>query len=119
MTAPKTALVVPERLDAADRDALQTANPGVFLVLAQGEIPTEEPKANRHTWLTVISVVRGLLDAGKLAGIFTGPLIPVAATVLGMGLDEAEQAINEAPEVEDWTPTRIAAARAAVLEPTT
>ena len=112
-------LVIPSRLDAADVDALKLANPTAFLVVAQGEVPTEEPKANRHVWLTVISVVRGLLDAGKFAGIFTGPLIPVAATVLGMGLDRAEQAINEAPEVEDWTPTKIAAARAAVKDPTT
>lgn len=111
------ALVIPSRLDAADVDALKLANPGAFLVVAQGEVPTAEPTANRHVWLTVISVVRGLLDAGKVAGIFTGPLIPVAATVLGMGLDRAEQAINAAPEVEDWTPTRIAAARAAVKDP--
>ena len=111
------ALVIPSRLDAADVDALKLANPTAFLVVAQGEVPTTEPTANKHVWLTVISVVRGLLDAGKLAGIFTGPLIPVAATVLGIGLDEAEQAINEAPGVEDWTPTRIAAARAAVKDP--
>ncbi|MDP2317468.1 MAG: hypothetical protein Q8P41_31580 [Pseudomonadota bacterium] len=113
------ALVIPTRLDEADVAAVKLANPTAFLVVAQGDIPTEEPSANRHVWLTVISVVRGLLAAGKVAGIFTGPLIPVAATVLGMGLDEAEQAILKAPEVEDWTPTRIAAARAAVKDPTT
>ncbi|MFA6031113.1 MAG: hypothetical protein WC969_14755 [Elusimicrobiota bacterium] len=113
------ALVIPSRLDEADVTALKAANPQAFLVVAQGEIPTEEPSANRHVWLTVISVVRGLLAAGKFAGIFTGPLIPVAATVLGMGLDRAEQAILAAPEIEDWTPTRIAEARAAVLDPQT
>lgn len=119
MSEPRSVLVLPQRLDAADVDALKAANPAAFLVVAQGEIPTEEPTANRHVWLTVISVVRGLLAAGKVAGIFTGPLIPVAATVLGMGLDEAEQAITAAPEVEDWTSTRIAAARAAVKDPQT
>ena len=113
------ALVLPPRLDAADVDALRTANPGVFLVVAQGEIPAEAPKANRHTWLTVISVLKGLLAAGKTAGIFTGPLIPIAASVLGLGLDRAEQAISGAPEVEDWTIDRIAAARAAVKDPQT
>lgn len=117
MTAPKTALVVPERLDAADRDALQTANPGVFLVLAQGEIPTEEPKANRHTWLTVINVVKTLWSVGKTAAIFAGPLGVLAAAAVNAGIDEAEQAILKTPEVEDWTPTRIAAARAAVKDP--
>lgn len=117
--SPRPYLVVPQRLDAEDVAAMKAANPGVFLVVAQGEVPVTEPKANRHVWLTVISVVRGLLSAGKAAGIFAGPLIPVAATVLGMGLDRAEQAILKAPEVEDWTPTRIAAARAAVKEPTT
>ena len=119
MTAPKTALIVPERLDAADREALTAANPGVFLIIAQGEIPAEPPKAPRHVWLTVISIVRGLLAAGKVAGIFTGPLIPIAATALGVGLDHAERAILDAPEVEDWTAERIAAKRAAVMEPTT
>jgi hypothetical protein len=119
MSEPRSVLVLPPRLDTADVDALKAANPGAFLVVAQGEIPTEEPKANRHVWLTVISVVRGLLSAGKVAGIFTGPLIPVAATVLGMGLDRAEQALTDAPEIEDWTPTKIAAARAAVKDPTT
>jgi len=63
--------------------------------------------------------LRGLLAAGKLAGIFTGPLIPIAATVVGLGLDEAEKAILDTPEVEDWTIERIAAKRAAVKEPTT
>ena len=112
-------LVIPPRLDAADREAIVAANPGVFLVLAQGEIPAAEPTANRHTWLTVIAVLKGLIGAGKTAGIFTGPLIPIAATALGLGLDHAEQAILGAPEVEDWTPSRIAAARAAVLDPQT
>jgi len=112
-------LVLPQRLDAADREALAAANPGVFLVIAQGEIPAEPPKANRHTWLTVISIVKGLLAAGRVAGIFTGPLIPIAATVVGLGLDYAEKAILDAPEVEDWTIERIEAARAAVKEPQT
>lgn len=113
------ALVIPSRLDAADVDALKLANPGAFLIVAQGEVPAEEPKANRHTWLTVIAVLKGLLGAGKAAGIFTGPLIPIAATALGLGLDHAEKAILGAPEVEDWTPERIAAARAAVEDPRT
>ena len=113
------ALVLPPRLDADDVAAVKLANPGVFLVVAEGDIPAEPPKANRHVWLTVISVVRGLLAAGKLAGIFTGPLIPIAATVVGLGLDEAEKAILDTPEVEDWTIERIAAKRAAVKEPTT
>ena len=114
-----SALVIPPRLDGEDLAALKAANPGVFLVVAQGEIPAEEPKANRHTWLTVIAVLKGLLAAGKTAGIFTGPLIPIAATALGLGLDHAEKAILGAPEVEDWTPARIAAARAAVEDPRT
>ncbi len=112
-----SAIVLPPRLDAADVEALRQANHGVFLVVAQGEIPAEQPTANRHTWLTVISVLKGLLAAGKTAGIFTGPLIPIAASVLGLGLDRAEQAISGAPEVEDWTIERIAAARAAVKDP--
>ena len=113
-------LVIPQRLDADDLTALKAANPGVFLVVAQGEVPAEPQKAaNRHTWLTVISVLRGLLAAGKVAGIFTGPLIPIAATALGVGLDHAEKAILDAPEIEDWTPDRIAAKRAAVLDPQT
>lgn len=119
MSDPRASLVLPSRLDDADRAALTAANPGVFLVVAQGEIPAEEPKLNRHTWLTIISIVRGLLSAGKVAGIFTGPLIPAAAYVVGIGLDRAEQAILGSPEVEDWTPTRIAEARAAVLDPLT
>ena len=113
------ALVIPPRLDEADLAAIRAANPAVFLVVAQGEIPTEQPTAHRHTWLTVISVLKGLLAAGKTAGIFTGPLIPIAATALGVGLDHAEEAILGAPEVENWTPARIAAARAAVLDPQT
>lgn len=112
-------IVLPARLDDADRAALVAANPGAFLVVAQGEIPAEPPKANRHTWLTVIQIVRGLLAAGKVAGIFTGPLIPIAASVVGLGLDRAEQAILGSPEVEDWTIERIEAARAAVLDPQT
>lgn len=119
MSEPRAALVIPQRLDADDLAALKAANPGVFLVVAQGDVPAEEPKANRHTWLTVISVLKGLLAAGKTTGIFTGPLIPIAATALGVGLDHAEKAILDAPEVEDWTPARIAAARAAVLDPQT
>ena len=119
MTAPRTALIVPERLDAADREALSTANPGVFLVLTQGEIPTGEPEANRNTWLTVINVVKTLWSVGKTAAIFSGPLGVLAAGAINMGLHEAEQAITAAPEVEDWTPTKIAAARAAVKDPTT
>lgn len=117
--SPRPALVLPARLDAADREALVAANPGVFLIVAQGEIPAAPPKANRHVWLTVISILRGLLAAGKTAGILTGPLIPIAATALGVGLDHAEQAILGAPEVEDWTAERIAAKRAAVLDPST
>ena len=117
--SPRPALVIPQRLDADDLTALKAANPGVFLVVAQGEVPTEPPKANRHTWLTAISVLRGLLAAGKVAGIFTGPLIPIAATALGVGLDHAERAILDAPEIEDWTPERIAAKRAAVADPQT
>jgi hypothetical protein len=119
MTAPKTALLVPERLDAADREALTAANPGVFLVMAQGPIPTEEPKANRHTWLTVINVVKTIWSVGKTAAIFSGPLGILAAAVVNEGIEEAEQAILQAPEVEDWTPTRIAEAKAAVKGPTT
>ena len=112
-----TPLVIPSRLDVADVDALKLANPDAFLVIAQGEVPAEPPKANKHVWLTVISILRGLLAAGKTAGILTGPLIPIAATALGVGLDHAEQAILGAPEVEDWTAERIAAKRAAVLDP--
>lgn len=119
MSAPHSVLVLPPRLDEADRAAITAANPGAFLVVAQGEIPAEEPKANRHTWLTVISILKGLLGAGKVAGIFTGPLIPIAASVLGTGLDYAEKAILGSPEIEDWTPSRIAEARAAVLDPQT
>ena len=116
--SPRPALVLPPRLDADDVAAVKLANPGVFLVVAEGDIPAEPPKAtDRHVWLTVISVVRGLLAAGKTAGIFTGPLIPIAATVVGLGLDEAEKAILNTPEVEDWTIERIAAARAAVKDP--
>ncbi len=119
MTAPKTALIVPERLDAADREALTAANPGVLLVMTQGEIPTEEPKANRHQWLTVINVVKTLWSVGKTAAIFSGPLGVLAAAVVNEGIEEAEQAILKTPEIEDWTPTKIAAARAAVLDPQT
>jgi len=119
VTAPKTALLVPERLDAADREALTAANPGVLLVMTQGEIPTEEPKANRHTWLTVINVVKTLWTFGKTAAIFSGPLGMLAASAVNMGLESAEQAILKTPEIEDWTPTKIAAARAAVLDPQT
>lgn len=119
MTAPRTALIVPERLDAADREALTTANPGVFLVMTQGEIPVEEPKANRNTWLTVINVVKTLWSVGKTAAIFSGPLGVLAAAAVNTGINEAEQAILKTPEVEDWTPTRIAEARAAVKDPTT
>ena len=119
MSDSRPALVIPGSVSPEYSTAIQKANPGVFLVLAQGEIPAAEPSANRHVWLTVISIVRGLLSAGKVAGIFTGPLIPIAATVAGMGLDRAEQALLDAPEVEDWTPTKIAAARAAVKDPTT
>lgn len=119
MSEPRTHLIVPPRLDADDLAAVKEANPGVFLVVAQGEIPAEPPKANRHVWLTVISILRGLIAAGKTAGILTGPLIPIAATALGVGLDHAERAILDAPEVEDWTPERIAAKRAAILDPQT
>lgn len=119
MTSPRTALLVPDRLDAADREALQAANPGLFLVLAQGEIPTEEPKANRNTWLTVINVVKTLWSVGKTAAIFSGPLGILAAGAVNMGLNEAEQAILGSPEVEDWPLSRIAAAKAAVKVPLT
>lgn len=119
MTAPRTAILIPEVLDAGDRTALQAANPGLFLVLAQGEIPTEEPKANRHTWLTVLNVVKTLWSVGKTAAIFAGPLGVLAAAVVNTGIDEAEQAILQTPEVEDWTPTRIAEAKAAVKVPLT
>lgn len=111
------AIVIPAGVTSDVVEKLKAANPGLFLVVAQGEVPTEQPTANRHTWLTVISVVKGLLAAGKTAGIFTGPLIPIAASVVGIGLDRAEQAISGAPEVEDWTIDRIAAARAAVEDP--
>lgn len=111
------AIVIPAGVPADAIEKLKAANPGLFLVVAQGEVPAEQPKANRHTWLTVISVLKGLVAAGKTAGIFTGPLIPIAASVLGLGLDRAEQAISGAPEVEDWTIDRIAAERAAVKDP--
>ena len=114
-----TALVIPQGIPAEAVEKIRAANPGVFLVVAQGEVPAEKPTANRHTWLTVISVLKGLVAAGKTAGIFTGPLIPIAASVVGLGLDRAEQAISGAPEVEDWTIDRIAAARAAVKDPQT
>ena len=111
------AIVIPAGIPAEAIEKIRAANPGLFLVVAQGEVPAEQPKANRHTWLTVISVLKGLVAAGKTAGIFTGPLIPIAASVLGLGLDRAEQAISGAPEVEDWTIDRIAAAMAAVKDP--
>ena len=113
------AIVIPAGIPAEAIEKIRAANPGLFLVVAQGEVPAEQPKANRHTWLTVISVLKGLVAAGKTAGIFTGPLIPIAASVLGLGLDRAEQAISGAPEVEDWTIHRIAAERAAVQDPQT
>lgn len=112
-----TPLVIPPDIPPEVVERLKAANPGLFLVVAQGEVPADKPSANRHTWLTVISVLKGLVAAGKTAGIFTGPLIPIAASVLGLGLDRAEQAISGAPEVEDWTIDRIAAERAAVKDP--
>ncbi len=119
MSAPKVALVVPPTVEPADAEAIRAANPGVFLVLAQTEVPAEEPKANRNTWLTVINVVKTLWSVGKTAAIFSGPLGILAAAAVNTGINEAEQAILGAPEVEDWPLSRIAAAKAAVAVPLT
>ena len=119
MTAPRSALVIPERLDAADREALKAANPQAFLVFAQGDItPAPEPQ-KKAGWLVLVKVLKGLLAAGKTAAIFTAPLAAGAAGLLEMGLDEAEQALAGAPETEDWPIERIRAARAAVADPQT
>lgn len=120
MSDPRTAIVIPAGVSPEAVEALRKANPDVFLVVSGAEPAAAEPKANRHVWLTVISIVRGLLAAGKTAAIFSGPaafLAPIAAGVLNTGLDRAEQALTGAPEVEDWTLSRIADARAAVKDP--
>ena len=119
MTAPRTVLVLPERLDAADREALQAANPKAFLILAQGEIPAEPQPQKKAGWLMLVRVLKGLISYGKSAAIFAGPLAVGAAGLVEMGLDEAEQALSGAPETEDWTLDRIRAARAAVADPQT
>ena len=120
-----TALVIPAGVPPEATEAIKAANPGLFLVVS-GAAPAQagapEPKAHRQTWLTVISILRGLIGIGKTAAVFTGPaawLAPIAADALNAGLDRTEQAILGNPEVEDWTVSRIAAARAAVKDPTT
>lgn len=119
MSEIKAAIVVPERLDAADREAIVAANPGIFLVLAQGEIPATPEPQKKSGWLMLIRVLKGLLAYGKTAAIFSGPLAVGAAGLLNMGLDEAEDALSGAPETEDWPLERIRAAKAAVLDPQT
>ena len=123
MSEPRSALVIPAGVPPEAVEKLSAANPDVFLVVSGAEpaAPTApEPKAHRHVWLTVISVLKGLLAVGKTAAVFTGPaawLAPIAAGALNTGLDKAEQAILGNPEVEDWPLSRIADARAAVKDP--
>lgn len=123
MSEPRAAVVIPAGVPAEITEKLRAANPDVFLVISGAEpaaAGAPEPKANRHVWLTVISVLRGLLDAGKTSAIFAGPagwLATIAAGALNTGLNSAEQAILGNPEVEDWPLSRIAAARAAVKDP--
>ena len=124
MSEPRAAIVVPAGVSAEAVEKLRAANPDLFLVVSDAEPAAPgapEPTANRHVWLTVISIVRGLLAAGKTTALFTGPAAPFAAMAAGalnMGLNSAEQAILGNPEVEDWPLSRIAAARAAVKDPT-
>ena len=123
MSDPRTAIVIPAGVSPEAVEALRKANPDVFLVVSGAEpaaATAPEPKAHRQTWLTVISILRGLIGIGKTAAVFTGPaawLAPIAADALNAGLDRTEQAILGNPEVEDWTISRIAAARAAVKDP--
>ncbi|HRI09219.1 MAG TPA: hypothetical protein PKW35_15460 [Nannocystaceae bacterium] len=123
MGKPRVALVIPAGVPADVVEKLRVANADVFLVVSGAEpgAPTApELKAYRQTWLTVISILRGLIGIGKTAAVFTGPaawLAPIAADALNAGLDRTEQAILGNPEVEDWTISRIAAARAAVEDP--
>ena len=121
MSEPRAAIVIPAGVPPEAVEALRQANPDVFLVVS-GAAPAPAAPAHRNTWLTVIAVVKGLLAVGKTSAIFTGPAAPfalLAAGAINMGLDRAEQAILGNPEVEDWTLERIAAARAAVKDPTT
>lgn len=119
MSAPRSALVIPERLDAADREALKAANPNTFLIFAQGEVPPAPEPQKKAGWLMLIRVLNGLLSVGKTTAILASPLAAGAAALVEMGLDEAEQALSGAPETEDWPIERIRAARAAVLDPQT
>ena len=122
MSEPRAAIVVPAGVPADAVEKLRAANPDVFLIVSGAEPAAAEPKAHRQTWLTVISILRGLIGMGKTTALFTGPAAPFAAMAAGalnMGLDRAEQALLGNPEVEDWTLSRIAAAKAAVKDPQT